>query len=126
MLRKEPTDRSTLASIATDPWLTSHGVHPLSLPVAAREMLTATRSEIHRAIDIRSPALDLAGGPSLRSSETATLTSARTSARASVVSISTRATERSQGGTLTAADRARSETWARSHTQQFSFPIRPR
>ena len=128
MLTKDPGERATLASIATDTWLTAHGLQPLSLPVAAQEVLSATPEEIHRAIAIRAPALDLAGGGSLRPSESVTLPSAR----ASHLSNSTRATERSQGarsqgGTLTAADRARSETWTRSHTQfPFAFPMGPR
>ena len=39
------------------------------MPATVREPLVATAEEVHAAIAIRSPALDLAGAPSLRPSE---------------------------------------------------------
>ena len=87
MLAKRPEDRATLATIACDPWLTDSGAEPLGLP-AVYEELEATQEELHRAISIRSPALDLAGAPADTSSSRATMRS---------------------GGKLVAGDRARSE-----------------
>ena len=92
MLAKRPEDRATIATIACDPWLTDSGAEPLGLP-AIYEELEATQEELHRAISIRSPALDLAGGPADTSSARATMRSRSTLT----------------GGKLVAGDRARSE-----------------
>jgi hypothetical protein len=63
MLTKMPEARLTLGAIACDAWLTDGGrLAPVELPVAGAP-LEATRDEIHHAISMRAPALDLAGGP---------------------------------------------------------------
>lgn len=60
MLTKDPACRATLALVAQHPWVSRGGAEPLLLP-QVDEPLCATPEEVHRAISIRAPALDLAG-----------------------------------------------------------------
>ena len=60
MLMKDPGARPTLQTIAKDAWVTSMGdMPPVKLP-AVIAPLRATPEEVHRAISLRSPGLDLA------------------------------------------------------------------
>ena len=89
---------------------TRAGARPSAATCSPSLPLRATAEEVHAAIAVRSPALDLAGAPSLRSTDVL-------SARNSLRSTSTQHTFGSHftsgggmttGGHLAAADRARS------------------
>jgi len=61
ILHKEPSQRATLAEMAAHPWVTRHGAEPLPLQYASAR-LRASPEEVHSAISVRTPGLDLAGG----------------------------------------------------------------
>jgi len=61
ILHKEPSQRATLAEMAAHPWVTRHGAEPLPLQYASTR-LRASPEEVHSAISVRTPGLDLAGG----------------------------------------------------------------
>jgi serine/threonine protein kinase len=61
ILHKEPSQRATLAEMAGHPWVTRHGAEPLPLQYASAR-LRASPEEVHSAISVRTPGLDLAGG----------------------------------------------------------------
>ena len=61
ILHKEPSQRATLLEMAGHPWVTRHGAEPLPLPHASAR-LRASPEEVHSAISVRTPGLDLAGG----------------------------------------------------------------
>lgn len=65
MLIKDPNRRATLASVAQHPWVSRGGAEPLQLP-QVDEPLLASPEEVHRAISIRIPELDLAGSHDYR------------------------------------------------------------
>lgn len=75
MLAKEPDARPTLHAIAHHVWVTQDGsTAPIKLPTTLAP-LRATPEEIHRAISIRSPALDLATSSHFGSGSTIGLSS---------------------------------------------------
>jgi serine/threonine protein kinase len=59
MLVKNPQERAGLDTIANDDWVTQDGVEPAVALPHADEPLRATPEELHRAISIRMPGLDL-------------------------------------------------------------------
>lgn len=75
MLAKEPDARPTLHAIAHHAWVTRGGATaPIKLPTTLAP-LRATPEEVHRAISIRSPALDLATSSHFGSGSTIGLSS---------------------------------------------------
>ena len=77
MLIKEPDGRPTLDMIAKDTWVTHGGAEPAVQVPSTMDPLRATPEEIHRAISLRSPGLNLApsshyGSASTRGTSTLT------------------------------------------------------